>query len=847
MKGDISSVIFYNGYMASSKEPIRIKNEEKYMKEVKRNKYRLTELITNEREVKPYYDVDKYYDKEPKREEEEKLNTKHKGLIEGLYPEKKIRVAKRDTRYDKEKGLFKVSYRYYVLGVRTYQKEIKKGLEGLKEDNDFDKGVYNNNRSMVCIYCKKPVGDIPILEPYEDKNPKIEEYIISKVEEGWEKIGSMEEGKGSKEGSIRIPSHTLETGLQITKYEQLGRIIDHISVDRSDSYDSWIEGMWAIRGACHRYGLNQEREYNLVHRFSKKSKKKYDKEGVDKEISKPFRVLKGLRSLIEWLKQDDYKFYVKEFPLSKELYKLLDNCVYNQGVEYDVAQIVYHQHKEDIKYDPEGGKGGVWFYNNPDTKIWERYEEAVFFTILCGNEISSMFTKISGEYVMKSIEAQTQNRPDDVKRWGDLHKVALKISNMCKKTSFCKAIQTQCKGLMISVKFNEELDEDPYLFAFKNCVFDMSMRDENNIRGVLRSIEPKDKISITTGYDYQPADPNVVQKIMSFYKDILPDEDVMNYTLDLDASILEGGNKDRLFVLRTGEGANGKSIHGTLLENCLGDYTKQLHSNVVLKATLGANDHSDLAFTKGKRLAIIKEPDDQNNRAKLQNGTVKEITGNEKTTQRGIWEKAKTFKIQFIPFMFCNTPPQPAKCEQAMADRIRVIEYETRFVENPTKHFEKKIDLKLEVLFSDRIDEEGNKPTEKKYRTAMINILMEVWKSRVSQYEDKIPTPEKVLMKSKIYMDECDPIVQFLKSRCIFTENEKDRLASKQLYDKYREYMRDNSMNIEIINELSFSQKMRQISMKGDLKFNRKHTKNGNVWTNIQMKRDHNLWSDSDE
>jgi hypothetical protein len=60
MKGDISGVIFYKGYMALTKKPIRIENEEEYMKEVKRNRYRLTELIKNEREVKPYYDVDKY-------------------------------------------------------------------------------------------------------------------------------------------------------------------------------------------------------------------------------------------------------------------------------------------------------------------------------------------------------------------------------------------------------------------------------------------------------------------------------------------------------------------------------------------------------------------------------------------------------------------------------------------------------------------------------------------------------------------------------------------------------------------------------------------------------------------
>jgi P4 family phage/plasmid primase-like protien len=218
----------------------------------------------------------------------------------------------------------------------------------------------------------------------------------------------------------------------------------------------------------------------------------------------------------------------------------------------------------------------------------------------------------------------------------------------------------------------------------------------------------------------------------------------MGTCLTLDTSL-------QLFWVLTGSGSNGKGRLMNLLEECLGDYYQAVSPAMLTRKRESANEANEalMALVKA-RLAVFQEPEAGEN---IQAGTVKAITGEDTLSSRVNYGKQTKFRPKFKSFLVANDLPATSEATVALFRRIRIVNFPTSFVEEPTLPHERKIDFHLDaklkaaapyfigilIHFYRRLQEEGlNEPSAirdstKKYQgdNDVIAIFKEEYLERV--------------------------------------------------------------------------------------------------------------------
>jgi hypothetical protein len=208
--------------------------------------------------------------------------------------------------------------------------------------------------------------------------------------------------------------------------------------------------------------------------------------------------------------------------------------------------------------------------------------------------------------------------------------------------------------------------------------------------GTLRPGTPNDYTSLSTGYipsvDYQ----HEVEKMI---EDILPQTDVRKYLMRFLGSLLIPGNNDKIFMVWSGKGNNGKSVLARLIELALGEYSVKLPTSLVTGNRVSSGSATPELVLMDKRLvAFLQEPGDAE---KLNIGMVKELTGNDSLYVRGLYEEAKNISILAKLIYIVNSTDNMARVEKATWSRIVVIPFDTHFTDEPRLANERAKDIHL--------------------------------------------------------------------------------------------------------------------------------------------------------
>ncbi|MEI8101304.1 MAG: hypothetical protein WCH09_07055, partial [Bacteroidota bacterium] len=271
------------------------------------------------------------------------------------------------------------------------------------------------------------------------------------------------------------------------------------------------------------------------------------------------------------------------------------------------------------------------------------------------------------------------------------------------------------KGFVDDVKMKitdnyQEFDENPFLFAFTNKIFDL--RDKKEVKP-----NPKDFISITTGYDY--VKPTIQQKqiVNSFIEQIYPDPEVRNYALLCRSTGLCGLRMTQLFI-DTGVGGNGKSIMNDLMLSLCGNYGYKASSSVVCNPIKdGANPQ--VANLNRVRFVYFEEPDAK---LRLCMSTIKEITGGETINARQLYSGVCCVKLSCSLFGGMNTIPRFDEVNEAVNRRMIVSPYESRFLKSD--EFNKYTELGVTNIFPQNPDLETTK-WKAEHRSALFETLLD--------------------------------------------------------------------------------------------------------------------------
>ena len=397
------------------------------------------------------------------------------------------------------------------------------------------------------------------------------------------------------------------------------------------------------------------------------------------------------------------------------------------------------------------------------------------------------------------------------------HAQIQKIVGSLNHAQFKECIMKECKQLFFNPEFWSKLDQDKYLLGFNNGVLDIKELE-------FRDGRPEDYISMSTGYDFKEYDEESqeVLEVKEFLLKVLPDKNLRTYFLEYSAKLLKGGNFSKNFVVMSGEGDAGKSMTIELIEHALGQYSIKLPTSLLTgKRTQSSQASPELARSRGVRFCVLQEPDGKD---EINAGLLKELTGNDKFYNRGLYSGGGDILPMFKLVLVCNKLPRLPAEDQATWNRVRVLTFESNFPKDPSivpPTFEEQ--LKRKIFYRD--------PTlSDKFpymKSAFMWIMFNTFKY-IKKYGET-PEPDKVINATTNYRKNNDYILQYIDDRIKEDHSESCLgLNINEIYIDFKDWFRETYNNIKLPSK---------IDVKEDL-FKKWGASRGNRWKHYRFKND---------
>src|SRR5262249_17006015 len=144
------------------------------------------------------------------------------------------------------------------------------------------------------------------------------------------------------------------------------------------------------------------------------------------------------------------------------------------------------------------------------------------------------------------------------------------------------------------------------------------------------------------------------------------------------------------FLLWSGVGANGKSTLVDIVRGVLGEYAVAADFSTFLADTRNPRaPREDVARLHGARFVSAIE---QNLDAKLDEGLIKKITGNDPMVARHLYKGSFEFMPTFKLVLACNHRPKIGGTDHAMWRRVWCVPFDVTIPrEEWDKHFAKRL------------------------------------------------------------------------------------------------------------------------------------------------------------
>jgi P4 family phage/plasmid primase-like protien len=366
--------------------------------------------------------------------------------------------------------------------------------------------------------------------------------------------------------------------------------------------------------------------------------------------------------------------------------------------------------------------------------------------------------------------------------------------------------------------FQQKLNSKKHLVPFSNGAFDL-------ITGEFRKTKRDDYVNLTVGFDYDATIHN--QEVDEFISKILPNANVRDYVLKKMAECLNGDIPNTNFMMFIGDGANGKSQLLNLMKFTMGDFGEKVEVTLLTRKRNNANEaNSEKIKLMNKRFAYLSEPEDNE---KINIGLLKELTGSEEIVARELHQTSKTFTMETKLFLACNELPDIKGEDKALWRRIRVVDFPSRFLEEPKEDNEFLIDTTLPTKIREEIT----------WRQTFMNIL-------IKYYSQVVKEPEEVKVKTNAYRVNNDIVEQFISERCQFAKGDKNlKSFSKELWGDFEVWIAEEEIQSKVKHK-EFYSRIDKLTGYTRSKKVRIDEKNSTGWIGIQIIAD-NAQAELDE
>ena len=308
------------------------------------------------------------------------------------------------------------------------------------------------------------------------------------------------------------------------------------------------------------------------------------------------------------------------------------------------AQIFVAQHQDQLRYVAQHRRWMVW-----DGQRW-RPDDTGDATRAAKTTVQALL-----EHAVKEPDTETRKAAT---RWALTSQSERGIRGMLNLASTESEIVTSAT----------ELDGDPFLFACANGTINLRT-------GELRASDPRDLITRGTDVPYHPA--ATCPRWEQFLREVFADDpDLIAFMQRLAGYSLTGSTREHVIAVLYGSGGNGKTTLIETLKRIVGEHATTAEFTTFTKTRGDRGPRNDLARLAGARLVVAPEGGSS---ARLDEATVKEITGGDKITARFLFGEHFEFHPEFKLWLVSNHKPGVDADDDAVWRRLRLIPFTESF------------------------------------------------------------------------------------------------------------------------------------------------------------------------
>ena len=288
-------------------------------------------------------------------------------------------------------------------------------------------------------------------------------------------------------------------------------------------------------------------------------------------------------------------------------------------------------------------------------------------------------------------------------------------------------------------------------------------------------------------FDYMGFDDNVTCKSNKFFMELATDNvDKYNYLqLVFGSAITTDTLMKCFFVLVGALGNNGKSTVVEIVKELFSHLTVTLSPHLLFSDNKDKVDATDYASLVGKTFSTTSEPEDKNCNSEV----LKLLTGGDSVKAKILYKD----KFEFVPmckiFILLNNMIYIVDDEnKIMMERTRVINFNSKFVANPTHTGEYAVDLDIKRKFT----------TLPEYRNDMFTWLVNGAIKYLSKGNDRkqaLQQPASLEQERTVYFEKMDYFGKFIKESCIIDKNAS--VTRSKIYEVFEDHQRDNGQKIK--------------------------------------------------
>jgi len=168
---------------------------------------------------------------------------------------------------------------------------------------------------------------------------------------------------------------------------------------------------------------------------------------------------------------------------------------------------------------------------------------------------------------------------------------------------------------------------------------------------------------------------------------------------------LVSGNHEKFFRIWTGAGNNSKSMLVKLLCMAWGpQYCIKVPTTIFAEKKAKSNQaQPELARADGCKIIVSQEPSDDEI---LQKGPVKELTGGDSMSVRGLFQENIDMVATFRPIFMSNAIPPLNNADKACINRIRITDFISTWTENAPENIKEQYatnTFKMDPFFDSKL------------------------------------------------------------------------------------------------------------------------------------------------